>query len=136
MDPIKIVARYTDGRVFKGFTRDFSPNKPSFHLWTEARAVGECRAVRLSDLKAVFFVREFEGKRWYLERKKFLGKPAVGSPVEVTFSDGEVLVGTTIGFDRKRPGFFLFPADPESNNVKVFAVNDRVANVRLLTLAA
>ena len=29
---IKIVTRYGDYRVIKGYSRDFFPNKPSFHL--------------------------------------------------------------------------------------------------------
>ena len=32
MEPIKIVARCTNGTVIKGFTQDFSPNKDRFHV--------------------------------------------------------------------------------------------------------
>ena len=37
--------------------------------------------------------------------------------------DGEVLVGSTLGYDPKRQGFFIFPADPKSNNVRVYIVS-------------
>jgi hypothetical protein len=52
--------------------------------------------------------------------------------MEVTFKDGEVLVGTTLGYDPSRPGFFIFPADPKSNNIRVFAVATAVKKVRFL----
>jgi hypothetical protein len=52
--------------------------------------------------------------------------------VEITFTDGETLVGSTLGYDPKRPGFFIFPADPESNNARVFALSKAVRLVRYL----
>jgi hypothetical protein len=32
MDPVKMVVRFSDGRIKKGFSQDFFPNKPVFHL--------------------------------------------------------------------------------------------------------
>jgi hypothetical protein len=52
--------------------------------------------------------------------------------LEITFCDGEVMVGTTLGYDRNRPGFFIFPADPQSNNVRVFVISSAVKKVRQL----
>ena len=52
--------------------------------------------------------------------------------MEVTCKDGEVMVGTTTGYDPKRPGFFLFPVDPSSNNMRVFLVTSAVRNARFL----
>ena len=69
MEKVKIVARYLDGRMIKGFTQDFFPNKPSFHLFPEANPSGEGAKVFLIDLKAVFFVRDFLGKPDYDERE-------------------------------------------------------------------
>lgn len=48
----------------------------------------------------------------------------------MTFKDGEVLVGTTLGYDPHRSGFFIFPVDPQGNNLRVFAVVKSVAKVR------
>ena len=39
MEPTKVVARYIDGRVIKGFTQDFFPNKDSFHLFQYLQAL-------------------------------------------------------------------------------------------------
>jgi hypothetical protein len=43
-----------------------------------------------------------------------------------------VIVGTTTGYDPKRPGFFLFPIDPSANNMRAFIVNSAVKTARFL----
>lgn len=133
MEALKVVARYTDGRIVKGLSQDFFPNKDRFHIYLAENLSGEAVEVLLKELKAVFFVRDFSGNARYNERKEYTAedKPS-GRKIEVTFADGEVLVGTTLGYDPKRPGFFLFPADPKSNNVRVFALATAVKKVRYL----
>jgi hypothetical protein len=127
--PAKVVARYRDGRVLKGYTQSFDPNKAEFRLQllgTEATAPPE--TITIADLKAVFFVRDFEGNKEYNEAKAYEKRPA-GRIVEVTFYDGERLVGTTMTYDATRPGFFIFPADPRSNNERVFVVRGATTQV-------
>ena len=59
-DLIKIVVRYADYRVVKGYSRDFFPNKSSFHLELIADGNrGKVSEINMRDLKAVFFVRDF-----------------------------------------------------------------------------
>jgi hypothetical protein len=41
----------------------------------------------------------------------------------LSFIDGEVVVGSTLGYDPKRQGFFIFPADPKSNKIRVYVVS-------------
>jgi len=133
MEPLKVVARYIDGRVAKGLSQDFFPNKDRFHIYPADKASSETIEIFLKELKAVFFVRDFVGNFQYDERKEYVeGDKPSGRKIEVTFKDGEVLVGTTLGYDPSRPGFFLFPADPKSNNVRVFAVTTSVKKVRFL----
>ena len=132
MGATKVVARYADGRVIKGFTQDFFPNKDCFHLiLDDNRRTVE---VFVRRLKAVFFVRDLSGNSQYQERKRYLqGENPGGVKLEVTFVDNEVLVGSTPpGYDPKRQGFFLTPADPESNNLRVFVVASAVKGVRQL----
>jgi len=131
---IKIVTRYADYRVIKGYSRDFFPNKTSFHLeLITGKNKGEIIDIHLKDLKAVFFVKDFIGKPSYNERKYFMeGQHITGRKVKVSFKDGEVLVGSTVGYDPKRQGFFFFPADSESNNLKIFAVMSAVSKVEFL----
>ena len=133
MEPVKVVIRYVNGKVIKGFTQDFFPNKDRFHLHHAAKSSGESVEVMLKDLKAIFFVQDFEGNAQYNERKSYgEGERAQGRKVEVTFADGEVLVGSTMGYDPNRPGFFIFPADTKSNNMRAFAVSSAVKKVRNL----
>lgn len=133
MEPLKVVARYIDGRIIKGFSQDFFPNKDRFHVSPADKSSDEGIEVFFKVLKAVFFVRDFAGDAQYNERKEYTqGDKPSGRKIEVTFKDGEVLVGTTMGYDPNRPGFFLFPADPKSNNIRVFAVTTAVKKVRYI----
>jgi hypothetical protein len=133
MEPLKIVARYVDGRAIKGLSQDFFPNKDRFHVYSADQPSGQTVEVWIKELKAVFFVRDFVGNSQYNERKEYIqGEKPSGRKIEVTFRDGEVLVGTTLGYDPNRPGFFVFPADPKSNNIRVFAVTTALKKVRYL----
>jgi len=78
-------------------------------------------------------VLDFVGHPLYKERKKYVeGEKPSGQKVEVTFIDGEVLVGSTLGFDPKRQAFLIFSADPKSNNIRVSVVSSFVEKVRYL----
>lgn len=133
MEPNKVIARYTNGRIVKGFTQDFFPNKDRFHVHFSDNPSSEPAEILIKDLKAVFFVRDFAGNPQYNERKKFLpDEKPYGRKVEVTFKDGEVLIGSTVGYEEDRPGFFIFPVDPQSNNARIFAVSRAVRKVRFL----
>jgi Family of unknown function (DUF6982) len=133
MEKVKVVVRYSCGRLIKGFTQDFFPTKKLFHLTPADNPSGEPIEVSIDDLKAVFMVGDFAGCPLYKERKKYVeGEKPSGQKVEVTFIDGEVLVGSTLGYDAKRQGFFIFPADPKSNNIRVYAVCSAVEKVRYL----
>ena len=118
----KIVVRYQDGRMSKGYTSNFMPNKDIFHLLPlDAPAGSKPLDVYVNVLKAVFFVKDFNGDSQYQEKKTFgTAKPVVGKKIRVVFKDGEELVGTTQGYQPGRPGFFVFPADPGSNMDRVF----------------
>ena len=130
--PAKLVARYRDGRVVKGYSYDFSADAPRFQLYPlGGESTRQTIEVRMMDLKAVFFVRDFAGNPQYAEQKTFAeGERSPGRPVAVVFTDGEVLTGYTLGYDRQLPRFFLFPVDPRSNNLRVFVVSTAVSAVR------
>jgi hypothetical protein len=134
MEPAKIVARFRDGQIKKGYSQDFFPNKPVFHLAKDARGTaGEPEAVQVNDLKALFFVKDFSGNPNYKEQKRFMeGDKPSGRKVEVTFLDGEVLEGSVLGYNPKQSGFFLFLADPKGNNIRVFVVNNAIKKFRYL----
>lgn len=129
----KVVIRYKAGDLVKGFTQDFFPNKETFHVFPADQSPSRSVEVSMKDLKAIFLVRDFCGIPQYNEQKKFneADRPS-GKKVEVAFVDGEVMVGSTLGYDRNRPGFFVVPADPKSNNIRVFVVSSAIKNVRQL----
>ena len=132
MEASKIVARFQDGKMVKGYTQNFFPNRPVFHvLPMDSASTTKSVEIRVSELKAVFFVRDFMGNKDYDERKLLNpGEKVQGRLVEVTFMDGEVLVGSTTGYDPKRPGFFFFPVDPKSNNIKAYILSSAIRGVR------
>jgi len=134
MEPSKIVARFRDGKTLKGTSQNFFPNKPLFHVNRQGgTGPGDVVEVTVEDLKAIFFVKDFLGNAKHVERKQpASGDRPQGRLMEVTFKDGEVIVGTTTGYDPKRPGFFLFPIDPTANNVRVYVVASAVRSARFL----
>ena len=126
----KVVARFNDGRIVCGYTNDFHPSKTQLHLSPNPRQ-GDSTLIPLSQLKALFFVREFTGDPTRVETKDF-SEPPQGRKMEVTFHDNEVMVGSTLGYRGAGNGFFLQPADPRSNNLRVFVTPAGMQQVRFL----
>jgi hypothetical protein len=126
----KIVVRYAEGQILKGYTHDFSAIRPQFSLWPSMTAAANERViVPLARLKGVFFVRDFAGNPGYVERTD-TGDLRHGRRIEVTLNDDEVLVGRTLSYRADGNGFFVFPADPLANNIRVFVVSSSVRQVR------
>ena len=115
MEPTKVIVKYTNGTVMKGFTQNFSPNRDWFHLTPVDKSSGGTIQVFVKRLKAIFIVRDFIGNPKYDERKKYVeGENPPGVKLEVTFNDGEVMVGSaSLGYDPKSQDNFIIPADPE-----------------------
>ncbi len=128
----KIVVRYTDGDIVKGFTQDFHPSRAQFSLWPSIHAAKSDRLIiPMGRLKAVFFVRDFAGNARYRERKTFTNR-GHGRRLEVTFHDNETVVGTTLNYRPDGQGFFLIPVDAGANNTRIFVVASAVRRVRFL----
>jgi hypothetical protein len=102
----QVVARFQDGRVVKGVTSNFLPSREGFHVQTPG---GEVVPLVQSELKALYFVRDLAGD------------PTRRS-IEVVFDDGEVMTGTTQGYQPNRAGFFVFPADAGCNNERCYVI--------------
>jgi hypothetical protein len=118
----RIVARFQDGRLMKGFTTDFLPTKDRFHMTLEEQDAGaKPLEVHASELKAVIFVKTFAGDPEH-QRTNEAVQEGSGRRLRVVFKDGEVMVGTTQGYDRTRPGFFVIPVDTMGNNERCFVV--------------
>jgi hypothetical protein len=131
--PGKVVARYADGRVLKGYASDFDPDQPRFHLVSRHGSPDEAVEIWLKDLKALFFVRTFEGDPQHDEsRDLYQPRPPGTRKIRLEFHDGELLVGYTAVPDARRFGLFVTPIDPRSNNRRVFAVSGSVARTERL----
>ncbi len=135
----RIVVRYRDGRLIKGYTHDFSPVKETFHLTVVKDGVeGEIIEVNTTELKAIFFVKSFEGKKDYNEKKQFSEVDMSnlrGMKIKVEFLDGEIIRGVSLGYSKQRKGFFIILLDPESNNERVYVIARSVKDVKLGSLA-
>ena len=127
----KVVVRYIDGRTVKGTTSDFVPAKDLFHVTETGSAAGmRPLEVRTAELKAVFFVKDLGGDPQHQERNEFdPAHPLIGRHIRVEFGDGEVLIGTTQGYQPNRPGFFMEPADAGSNIERCYVVAAAVKSV-------
>ena len=127
-----VVARYRTGEVVKGYTRDFFPDRPVFHILPKGGQVSV--QVKTPELKGVFFVRDLLGNRLRNKGRRF---PAVdqgphnGRRVAVLFEDGELLVGYSQTYSAEKAGFFVFPADPNSNNIRVYVLRAATKQVKL-----
>jgi len=128
----KLVLRFANGKVVKGQTYNFGG--PTFRLFPpDSTATEDAVDVELADLKAAFFVRDFRGRPGYKERDDFRpDDKIIGRKVEVVFSDGEKLRGTTSTYTSTGPGFYVNPVDPNSNNLRVYVVNRNTKSVHLL----
>ncbi len=118
----KVVARYADGRLVKGYSFDFAPMTPRFHVFSHPTATGSSTQILVRELKAVFFVRDLVGNPARQDSQKFPSGQVANSYVEVRFRDGEMMLGTADSPPTDPDGFFLIPVDPESNNLRVYVV--------------
>ena len=126
----RVVARFADGRMVKGYTYDFNPGRRSFHVISSVREKARnADEVAFSNLKAVFFVDSFEGKKERPVSQDVTADQAeIDSSIKVkaTFHDGETMTGTTLAFSRDREGFFMTPFDKASNNTRVCVIFNAV----------
>lgn len=127
--------RFLDGRIIKGYIGDFSP--PCEHISVVDETSNE-QDIQLNELKAVFYVKSFEGNTGYSETKSFTKTNQKGKKVLVRFEDGERLTGYLEGdvpwqkgffLEPKTGGFFLIPSDDKTNNIKVFVISTSVTNI-------
>lgn len=93
------------------------------------------KVVSVKDIKAVFFVNNFEGDSDHQHLNFHNRAPiADGIWMRLQFLDGEVMEG--IVFNSLRylvdPGFFLLPTDPDSNNRLVYVRKNKLADHRIL----
>ena len=124
----KIVVHYLDRTLERGHARFF------FHVQDQAEMTdldGNRKKIDLNRVKAVFFVKQFEGDPEYGERKEFADdSPTFGQRIQIVFIDGEILLGRAMGYRPEEKGFYFKPADPKSNNQVIFVPVSALKEVR------
>ncbi len=143
---LKVVAHLSNGELIKGYfdssvERDLESmvrqRMLSFPLEIPIRPSDSDQIVpvRRDTLKALFFVKTFEGRKDYKEVKFFQSHPPIeGLWVQVTFGDGEVTEGVLHNTFHHliEPGFFLKPPDPQSNNEFIYVLKISIKGFKVL----
>lgn len=141
-DSRRVVVRYADGTTLRGYfsAEDFQLLKiDSLNLLSIRDITGESKAVAVSSLKAIFFVKSFEGTTDYSEFKVFTHQPSgKGVWVRVSFRDGEIMEGIAPNAISTFAGpvFSLTPPDPRSNNETVIVSKQCLKEMQILGLAS
>jgi hypothetical protein len=78
----------------------------------------------------VFFVHDLEGNPAHSVSEDAEDPSLRGRRITVTFVDGEVLRGVTLGYSQNAPGFFVSPLDGTSNNAKIFVLAGAIRHVQ------
>jgi len=143
---MKIVAHLRDGSLLKGYTDALPEEDLDQALRRGPVAIPKQITIRSNGsrqnvtvpcerLKALFFVKSFEGRTEYQEIKFFESHPPVeGLWVRIKFYDGEASEGVVHNslHHLTSPGFFLKPPDPESNNEYVYVLKTSLTDFRVL----
>jgi len=128
METGKVVARFRDGSLIKGKINNFSINEP--YLYFES-IEGEKIKILMEQLKAIFWVKDFEGNK--SRRDKFNSNLKIGGRrIRVKFIDGEYIIGHAFGYSSNHPGIFMVPSDSGSNNIGVFVLKAASERIEFL----
>ena len=131
----KMVIRFKDKTLLKGESFDFYPNSKTFHL----RLIeGEEIEIDIENLKAVFWVKSFDGNKDYSYTYDD-SIPWGVNKVNVRFADGESMIGYAQHLQCKNHhvyhsdyGFFITPADFKGNNDRVFVLKSATEEINFL----
>jgi hypothetical protein len=131
----KVVAHFLNGRLVRGLSTSIALDRPTCHVITREHGV---LLVTLSELKALFFVKDLDGNRTYRDHQVIgsTDRRATGAKrLHITFRDGEQIVALAPTYDGARQFFYALPADPNSNNIRILVNRTAVASVVVLPAA-
>ncbi len=128
----KVVVHTIEGEIIKGYTGDFSRAKDSFHLATQDDDISMNQIIDIKSLKAVFFVKSFQGNFLHKTLHTFDDIAGYGKKVMVKFKDGERFYGRVEVMRQDDPGFFIFPMDKDSNTIRAFVLKDFVVDIHFM----
>ncbi|GAB4334633.1 MAG: hypothetical protein Kow0099_06780 [Candidatus Abyssubacteria bacterium] len=133
----QLVVKYLDGRLLKGTPSTWDIESDGFGLLPRDALPGSSEEIYVpfADLKAVYFVRDFDGQ---------LGKKIVspasqmrGTHLRLTFHDGEQIDGyTSESYTASSPRFYFFPADQTGNTISMVVERRNLKNIETLKPAS
>jgi len=132
----QIVVRRLDGRIEKGTPATWDIESDGFGLLPRDALPGSSEEIFISfsDLKAVYFVRDFDG-----QIGKKLASPEtqiLGIRMRLIFHDGEKIIGfTSQNYDPRSPRFYFFPADQTGNTISMVVEREHLKNIAILGAA-
>jgi len=100
------------GTIIKGYTFNFFPHKDRFHVMPIDKPSDKPIEVLVNQLKRFSWFKISMRNHKYVERKGTSKEKPLWDTIEVTFGDGEVMVGSCMGIDLKRQRFFISPQIP------------------------
>jgi hypothetical protein len=129
----RIVVRYDDGRVLRGFCRDFFPVSGVVDVWALPDAPHQARiTVPVHHVRAIEFLSE-----------RLTSEPLIHAPIDeersastslvVTFRDGKVMTGALENHEPE-VGFFLAPVDTPNAESRTFVFSHAVDRLEWLPL--
>lgn len=128
----RVVVRKLDKGLIKGFLDSKA------HLSSEIEVLdrdGHLIRVAMSEVKGVFFVRDFDGNPDRAERKVFRSQPRLaGLWVRMTFKDNEVLEALLPNnlLELDPLGYLVTPPDVYSNNLRAFIPRSALTDMEVL----
>lgn len=129
----KVVVHRRDGTILKGVTHDFEPDRDVFHL-LPGEGGGVPLRVKIDDMKALFYVKDYMGNRDFVARRQFDDAHRAARKAIVSFQDGEEIWGILgEGADDEGAGFYFFPADARDNNIRIFVIRAALKELRLVS---
>jgi len=127
-----VVIRKLDKGLIKGFV------DPNGYLASEMEVLdreGRLVHIPMSEIKGVFFVRDFEGNPDRAERKVFRSRPRLaGLWVRMTFKDAEILEALFPNnlLEVDPLGYLVTPLDVYSNNLRIFIPRTALTEMEVL----
>lgn len=111
---------------------------PPEALWFRPLDSETLEEVSFAGIKAIFFVKRFDGPGLDEMRFHDRQKPMERLWVRVVFQDGEIMEGL---LENRadfvlQPGFFLKPTDPEANHSLIYVAKAQVCEFQVLGLRA
>lgn len=119
----RLVAHLLDGSVHRGYSYHLNPEEAGFHLDLcdeSGELLGQAHQISFPEMKALYFVKSFDGKFDRHASDSDDGKADKGEETVVQFRDGEIIRGTLQ--HPLRDGevrFFLIMTKPEANELSV-----------------